>query len=401
MGINSNSMLVMKTGLFHLIFFAFFVSIKASASFYSAPVTESKWTVSVSRAECTLSHAVPSFGVATFSKPAGKPLSFQLQPKRKMSSMTRASLAVSAPAWIHETAPSQHYAVYKGKSGRLGGVGRLIVRDEVAEMMLNELNAGWFPTFIYTTESVAKMVAENQIAVSAVNFRAAFEVFDECRENILPVSFDEIRSSHLFFAPLSSKVDHVERDEVELVAEYLALMPERSVSITPYSGWGGKSAKKRFGQRVAALKSILVKKGVKSEQIKSIFKRSQVAEDSQVASLKLVDSTDLTLLHYRPKSVVINSREKRQLSLLAEYFKEKRKGSRVVVHGHTDSKGDRKSNKKIAAKRAEVVRQYLISKGIPADRIRIKAWGERKPVSSNRSSRGQANNRRVQVSFVG
>lgn len=391
----------MKTGLFRPLLILLLVQFGVSANFYSAPITESKWTLSVTRAECTLSHEVPNFGQAIFSQLAGEALSFRLQPKRVTAPITRASLTVSAPAWMHETAPRQQYAVYQEAPSRYSRVGQLVVREQAAELMLNELNAGWFPTFIYTTAPNSTMSVETQVAVSAVNFRAASEAFSDCRDKLLPVSFEALRNSHLFFAPVSTTPDLTARREVEMVAEYLALMPERKLIMTPYSSWGGKRAKSRFDKRVAALNTILVKKGVKTEQVISRFKSSGVSADQQTVNLKLIDPSALQLLYYRPKSVAINRREKQQLRLLAEYFKEKRKGSRIVVNGHTDSRGGRKGNLKFSAKRAEVVRQFLITQGISAKDIRVKAWGERKPVSSNRSSRGQANNRRVEIKFVG
>jgi len=391
----------MSSGLFRPLLLLLFVPIEAFANFYGAPITESTWTISVTRAVCSLSHDVPNFGRAVFSQSAGEMLSFQLQPKRKSAPVTRASLTVSAPAWMHEVAPSQQYAVYQEKPSQPGRAERLVVHDQAAELMLNELNAGWFPTFIYTTASPSEMTYETRVAVSAVNFRAASEVFSGCRDNLLPISFAGLRNSHLFFDPSSTALDLRARSEVGMMAEYLALMPERTVLITPYSSWGGKSARNRFDQRVAALTSILSKKGIKAGQVRSVFKRSALSSDQQVINLKLVDPSALKLLHYRPKSLTINRREKQQLGLLAEYFKEKRNGSRIVVNGHTDSNGGRKSNKKISAQRAEVVRQFLISQGISPKHIRVKAWGERKPVSSNRSTRGQANNRRVEIKFIG
>jgi outer membrane protein OmpA-like peptidoglycan-associated protein len=48
-------------------------------------------------------------------------------------------------------------------------------------------------------------------------------------------------------------------------------------------------------------------------------------------------------------------------------------------------------------KRAEAVRSYLISKGIPENRISIYAEGEDNPVSTNATSQGRQQNRRVEI----
>ncbi len=67
------------------------------------------------------------------------------------------------------------------------------------------------------------------------------------------------------------------------------------------------------------------------------------------------------------------------------------------ILGHTDSAGSNKTNKTLSQKRAESVANYLISKGILADRLNAKGMGERFPIASNREATGRIKNRRVEV----
>jgi outer membrane protein OmpA-like peptidoglycan-associated protein len=70
---------------------------------------------------------------------------------------------------------------------------------------------------------------------------------------------------------------------------------------------------------------------------------------------------------------------------------------RVQVGGHTDSRGSAALNKRLSAARAESVRQYLISKGVAADRLTAAGFGPSKPVASNKTAAGRAQNRRVEL----
>jgi outer membrane protein OmpA-like peptidoglycan-associated protein len=70
---------------------------------------------------------------------------------------------------------------------------------------------------------------------------------------------------------------------------------------------------------------------------------------------------------------------------------------RVQVGGHTDSRGSAALNKRLSAARAESVRQYLISKGVAADRLTAAGFGPSRPIASNKTAAGQAQNRRVEL----
>ncbi len=68
----------------------------------------------------------------------------------------------------------------------------------------------------------------------------------------------------------------------------------------------------------------------------------------------------------------------------------------VQITGHTDSKGSDAFNLKLSERRAARCRQYLIDKGIAADKLTSKGFGESKPIASNATAKGQAKNRRVE-----
>ncbi len=70
------------------------------------------------------------------------------------------------------------------------------------------------------------------------------------------------------------------------------------------------------------------------------------------------------------------------------------------ISGHTDSRGSDISNERLSQSRAENVKKYFIDKGISASRIRTNAYGKNKPVSSNQTSIGRAENRRAELDLI-
>lgn len=66
------------------------------------------------------------------------------------------------------------------------------------------------------------------------------------------------------------------------------------------------------------------------------------------------------------------------------------------IQGHTDSVGPETLNLNLSQARAETVRDYLVSKGISAERVTARGFGEIKPIATNDTVNGRATNRRVE-----
>jgi outer membrane protein OmpA-like peptidoglycan-associated protein len=69
----------------------------------------------------------------------------------------------------------------------------------------------------------------------------------------------------------------------------------------------------------------------------------------------------------------------------------------IVVHGYTDNVGTRDHNMGLSQSRAQSVRDYLVSKGIPKDLIESRGDGPDSPIADNTSLEGRAQNRRVEI----
>ncbi|MBU0486656.1 MAG: OmpA family protein [Bacteroidetes bacterium] len=74
----------------------------------------------------------------------------------------------------------------------------------------------------------------------------------------------------------------------------------------------------------------------------------------------------------------------------------KNKTVNVSIHGHTDDVGSEDDNQGLSEGRAKSVYEYLITKGIKANRLSYKGYGESKPVATNDTAEGRATNRRTE-----
>ena len=82
-------------------------------------------------------------------------------------------------------------------------------------------------------------------------------------------------------------------------------------------------------------------------------------------------------------------------SILKEY-----PGARFIIEGHTDSDGSNALNQTLSENRAAAGKGYLIENGIENSRLESAGFGETKPITTNKTAKGKAQNRRVEVKLI-
>ncbi|MDR0814289.1 MAG: OmpA family protein [Bacteroidales bacterium] len=73
---------------------------------------------------------------------------------------------------------------------------------------------------------------------------------------------------------------------------------------------------------------------------------------------------------------------------------------RIELEGHTDNKGTPAYNQKLSERRAKVMCDYLITKGIASERLSYKGYGLTKPIATNDTEEGRQKNRRMGIKIV-
>jgi len=69
----------------------------------------------------------------------------------------------------------------------------------------------------------------------------------------------------------------------------------------------------------------------------------------------------------------------------------------VAIEGHTDNVGNREANHRLSLRRAEVVKAYLVRRGVDPDAVSVAGKGEGSPLTENSSGESRQWNRRVEV----
>jgi outer membrane protein OmpA-like peptidoglycan-associated protein len=112
-------------------------------------------------------------------------------------------------------------------------------------------------------------------------------------------------------------------------------------------------------------------------------------------SLKILD-----VVYFDTGKATIQKRSNRLLDNVASVLAKHPEIKKIRVEGHTDDRGDDAFNKDLSQRRADSVREYIIAKGVGAERVDSYGFGEEKPIAPNSNKKGQAANRRVEFNIV-
>ena len=92
---------------------------------------------------------------------------------------------------------------------------------------------------------------------------------------------------------------------------------------------------------------------------------------------------------------------KAKIDDLVTQLKADPKGAYFEIEGHTDSTGDKLTNDRLGLERAEAVKKYLYDQHqIPLFKMNVISYGAEKPVASNKTKDGRAQNRRVVIKVL-
>lgn len=110
----------------------------------------------------------------------------------------------------------------------------------------------------------------------------------------------------------------------------------------------------------------------------------------------LPEKTESVLMYFDAESTRPTAESLRKLTQVMDILQARPVPS-VELFGHTDHLGDRDYNQKLSDARAREVRHLLIKRGIPADQIHEKGFGDRDPLVPQRAGKAEPRNRRVEI----
>jgi len=157
-----------------------------------------------------------------------------------------------------------------------------------------------------------------------------------------------------------------------------------------------EAASKKGSEEVARVKGELerekaAREGAEAQAAAALAQIANVKKDARGTVITLSGAVLFTTGRSELLPIARNKLSEVAKALKAQGYK------RLIVEGHTDSRGAPSSNESLSLSRAQAVRSFLVSEGIESAKIEATGHGSRQPVADNNTPDGRANNRRVEI----
>lgn len=106
-----------------------------------------------------------------------------------------------------------------------------------------------------------------------------------------------------------------------------------------------------------------------------------------------------TLLFFDWGKSELSGDAKASLDKVAEYYRQAARP--MTIDGHSDRSGADASNLASSRRRARIVRDYLVERGVPGDAMSVRAYGETWPIIATADGVREVQNRRVEIRWGG
>jgi outer membrane protein OmpA-like peptidoglycan-associated protein len=132
----------------------------------------------------------------------------------------------------------------------------------------------------------------------------------------------------------------------------------------------------------------------------SASRGSALTKDLVLATIEVGQAVRLNNIFFESGKAVLKKESFPELDRVHDFLTQNA-AITIEISGHTDNVGNAAFNLGLSKSRAEAVMNYIIKKGIAKDRMQAKGYGMTKPVASNATKEGKAQNRRVEFTILG
>ncbi|MDQ2075382.1 OmpA family protein [Marinimicrobium sp. ABcell2] len=180
---------------------------------FESTMADAAWQLESSQFECRLSQAIPLYGAAVFSRRAGEEQSFYLRQDSRQLAPGEARLEVQNPLW--EEIPGSREL---GRVDVVEGERPVQLDWRDSQQLMATLQSG--KRLVFARQAWYGEDTQVRIMVEPVSFRPALERFHRCQAGLLPVNYDQIARTALYFQLGQDELPDEELEKLEQLALY-------------------------------------------------------------------------------------------------------------------------------------------------------------------------------------
>lgn len=189
---------------------------------YAPDLDQSEWVAEGSVFECKLSHHIPYYGDAVFYRQAGELQEFYLDAKTSRLKAGKASVMAESPMWKPKKKARSLGLVPVNQGRRPVGLGR-----KLSQQILAELHQGM--QVVLTRQPWYGAEESLRVAMAPVNFRPAYRQYLDCLTSLLPVNFEQISRTPIYFSSGQEELRASEKRKLDNVVLYVNADPSVTV----------------------------------------------------------------------------------------------------------------------------------------------------------------------------
>jgi len=243
------------------------LSCTAQAQMYAADMASSEWKTLSTPFSCSLTHTIPAFGKAVFTRKASSGERFYLEAQAKISfPQGTAKAETLPPVWRSDLAP-----VSLGSFDAVAGNQPVNLDATQITPVVAQLTAGM--NVMYSSQPVANASSGSSImrvVLTAKNFAEGYKVYQKCVADIIPYGYAQVARTSIHYAEKPEALTASQKADLGRVARYVKADPKvvgvfvDGHSDTLLSPEAGEAQSRQLAEWVSAY---LVDKGVAESKI--------------------------------------------------------------------------------------------------------------------------------------
>lgn len=194
----------------------------ASAQMYTADLASSEWKLSSNPFACSLTHTIPVFGKAVFSRKAGGGETFYLESQPKVTFPgSVAGAETLPPQWRNDLVP-----VPLGAIKVIAGNQPITLNPAQIAPLVAQLSSGM--SVMYSSQPIATASSGSlimRVVLNAKNFSAGYKGYQQCVADIIPYSFAQVARTTINYAEKPEGLTAAHKAELSRVTRYIKADP--------------------------------------------------------------------------------------------------------------------------------------------------------------------------------